>query len=214
VGVRDDGEEGPAPVPETRSLSRLREAAQACRACELWRPATQVVFGEGPARAGLVLIGEQPGDREDLAGEPFVGPAGRVLDAALAEAGIDRASAYLTNAVKHFRFRERGKRRIHERPGRSHMRACAPWWRAELRAIRPRAVGLLGAVAAEAVLGRQVRVTRDRGVVAAPDLAELVVLTVHPSAILRSRDAAGRAAAMAGFVEDLRLLAPDGAARR
>ncbi len=179
---------------------------QGCRGCELWRDATQAVFGDGPADVRLMLVGEQPGDREDLAGEPFVGPAGGILDRALEAAGIDRDQVYLTNAVKHFRFEERGKRRIHRKPDVPHIEACHPWLDAELERIDPAVVVCLGATAARAVLGRAVKIGEERG--APLGLGDRVaVVTVHPSSILRLRDRAGRDAALDGLVDDLRVAA-------
>ena len=168
-------------------LAELREAAAVCRRCDLYRHATQTVFGIGRARARMVLIGEQPGDREDLEGVPFVGPAGRLLDRALEASGIDRRRVYLTNAVKHFKWRRQGKVRLHQKPNAEEVRACAEWWRAELDAIDPAIVVLLGATAAQAALGSKVRVTRDRGVVipAAGQLRSDALVTIHPSAVLR-----------------------------
>jgi DNA polymerase len=195
-----------ATPPEDATLAELREAAAGCRACELWRLGTQTVFGEGGDRARLVLIGEQPGDREDIEGRPFVGPAGRLLDEALEEAGIDRAEVYLTNAVKHFRWTPRGKRRIHERPDRAHVAACLPWLRAEVAALRPALLVCLGATAAQALLGEGFRVLRDRGTFHPTALGVTAMATVHPSAILRARDDA-RSAARADFVADLRAAA-------
>jgi DNA polymerase len=193
-------------VPGTRHVAALREAAQDCRGCELWRDATQTVFGEGPAPARLMLVGEQPGDKEDLAGEPFVGPAGRVLQDALEAAQVRVDQVYVTNAVKHFRFETRGKRRIHEKPQVGHIRACRPWLAAEFEAVRPSTVVCLGATAARAVLGRPVRVGDERGAVHRVD-GRNVVVTVHPAAIVRVRDRAERDAAFAAFVEDLRAAA-------
>jgi DNA polymerase len=186
-------------VPADADVDALRSAAPACRGCELWRPATQVVFSRGPARAGMVLVGEQPGDREDLEGEPFVGPAGRVLAEALEAAGIDVDDVYLTNAVKHFRFEERGKRRLHKTPSPTHVRACAPWLEAELAAVRPRVVVALGATAARAVLGRAVTVSHERGHL----IDGRVLVTTHPSAVLRLRGRDGYEAAFAELVADL-----------
>lgn len=199
----------PAPVPAHLTFASLREAIQRCHACELWEGATQPVVGEGPApsRARLMLVGEQPGDREDVEGKPFVGPAGRVLDQGLERADIPRREAYVTNVVKHFRYRARGKRRIHQTPERVHIAACRPWLDAELALVRPEAVVCLGATAGHALLGSQVRVGRDRGRPIDSDLADLVTLTTHPSAILRERDEAERAAAMDAFVADLRVVA-------
>jgi uracil-DNA glycosylase len=192
-----------APVPARPTLPKLRRAVQDCRACELWRGTTQAVLGEGPARAALMLVGEEPGDREDIEGHPFVGPAGGVLDRGLERAGIDRSTVYLTNVVKHFRYKARGKRRIHQRPDRAHVRACRPWLDAELQVVRPKVLVCLGATAAQALLGPQVRVGRDHGQPMPSDLAELVMLTTHPSAILRARDHDARTAAMDEFVRDL-----------
>ncbi len=194
-------------MPEGGGVAALRRAAAGCRGCELWSAATQTVFGEGPARAELMLVGEQPGDREDLSGHPFVGPAGRVLDSALGMAGIDRDAVYLTNAVKHFRWNARGKRRLHERPARSHIVACTPWLRAELERIEPRVLVLMGAVAAQSLLGPDFSVMRERGVVhEAPDGLPTVVATVHPSSILRGPDEERRAR-LDQFAADLRLAA-------
>jgi DNA polymerase len=203
----DVGDESRAPVPDSTSLRELREAAKGCRACDLWRNATQTVFGAGPAKAEVMFVGEQPGDQEDLAGEPFVGPAGRVFDEALAEAGIDRGRAYVTNAVKHFKFQPRGKRRIHQKPNAAELAACRPWLDAELRAVRPRVLVLLGSTAAQALLGRQFRVTRDRGRPVDSPLAPVVLATVHPSSILRAPDEEARRQAMRDFVDDLRVVA-------
>jgi uracil-DNA glycosylase family protein len=196
----------PAPVPERPTLRRVRDAASGCRACDLWEPATQVVVGEGPAKARVMLVGEQPGDREDLAGHPFVGPAGRVLDEGLERAGIARNDVFVTNVVKHFRYRQRGKRRIHQTPDRWQVNACLPWLHAELAAVSPAALVCLGATAAQALLGSSIRIGRDRGTLIDSELAEHVTLTTHPSAILRLREAAERDAAMEAFVEDLRLV--------
>jgi DNA polymerase len=193
------------PVPERPSLAKLRAAAQDCRACELYKGTTQAVLGEGPMRAKAMLVGEQPGDREDLEGHPFVGPAGALLDRALGEAGIDRGDVFITNAVKHFRFRARGKRRIHQRPDREHVQACRPWLDAELALIKPRVLVCMGAVAAQGLLGNQVKVTKDRGVAVESDLADWVTVTVHPSSILRAGDE--RDEAFAAFVHDLQAVA-------
>jgi DNA polymerase len=201
-------EETAAPlVPETRSLATLRKAAADCQACDLWKTGTQTVFGEGAAGAEIVFVGEQPGDKEDLAGRPFVGPAGRVLDEALDAAGIDRSLAYVTNAVKHFKWTARGKRRIHQKPNWSELGACRPWLDAELEAVKPKVLVALGATAAQALLGKQFRVTKQRGVPVESDIAPHVVATVHPSSILRQETEADRAAAMEDFVADLRVVA-------
>jgi uracil-DNA glycosylase family protein len=185
-------------------LIELRDEAQTCTRCDLYRNATQTVFGEGDPRARMVLIGEQPGDREDLEGRPFVGPAGRILDQALEAAGIDRPHVYVTNAVKHFKWKRQGKVRLHKKPNAEEVRACAAWWRAELDEIKPEVVVLLGATAAQAALGAKVRVTRDRGVVIpASDLfAYDALVTLHPSAVVRMRDPE-REAAFVGLVRDL-----------
>ncbi len=194
-------------VPETRSLSRLREAVQGCRGCDLYRNATQAVFGEGACHAGVMLVGEQPGDKEDLAGTPFVGPAGQLLDRALEDAGIDRADAYVTNAVKHFKWQARGKRRIHQKPTWSESTACRPWLEAELDLVRPKVLVALGATAAQTLLGREFRLTRHRGEVFSTDLAERVTATVHPSSILRQQDERARRDEYASFVADLKAAA-------
>jgi DNA polymerase len=196
-----------APVPDTRNLSKLREAAAGCRACDLWKTGTQTVFGEGAKSAEIVFVGEQPGDKEDLAGKPFVGPAGRVFDEGLAAAGIDRRLAYVTNAVKHFKWEARGKRRIHQKPNAAELAACKPWLDAELDAVRPSVLVLMGATAAQALLGRQFRVTKDRGRPVESDLAPYVLATVHPSSILRQRTEEERDSAMADFIADLKVVA-------
>lgn len=195
-------------VEGTTTLPEAKDAARGCRACRLWEHATQTVFGEGPVRhARVVLIGEQPGDREDLAGAPFVGPAGRLLDEALDEAGIDRETAYLTNAVKHFSFEQRGKRRIHKKPKADEIRACLPWLEAELTALAPELIVCLGATAAQAIMGRTFRVTRQRGVVIAGPFGARLVATVHPSSILRAPDDETRREEMKRFVAELRVVA-------
>jgi uracil-DNA glycosylase family protein len=194
-------------VPETNSLRALREAAEGCRGCPLYAPATQTVFGEGPRRAELMLVGEMPGDREDLAGHVFVGPAGRELDAALQRAGIERGDAYVTNAVKHFKFQERGKRRIHDTPKKSEVDACLPWLREELRLVRPTVLLILGAVAGKALLGPDFRLTRSRGVELESDLAPHVTATIHPAAILRAPDGEARQAEREAFTRDLEVAA-------
>jgi uracil-DNA glycosylase len=194
-------------LPERLSLTSLREAAHECRACPLWQSGTQTVFGEGRKRARMLLVGEQPGDREDLEGRPFVGPSGRLLDEALLEAGVDRADVYLTNAVKHFKWRPQGKRRIHQKPNSSEISACRPWVEAELAVVKPQVLVCLGATAAQALLGRDVRVTRDRGRLLESDLAAVAIATVHPSAILRVRGGKEREREQTLFVADLRLAA-------
>ncbi|HET8780650.1 MAG TPA: UdgX family uracil-DNA binding protein [Agromyces sp.] len=198
-------------VPDEAGLDELRAAAPDCRGCELWKDATQVVFSKGPEGARLMLVGEQPGDREDLEGEPFVGPAGRVLADAVDAAGIPRGQVYVTNAVKHFRFERRGKRRIHEKPAVAHIVACRPWLEAEFDVVDPDVVVALGATAARSVLGRTVRIGEVRGRVLPPDAAGAppalpapVLVTTHPSALLRIDDAADRRAAFEALVDDLR----------
>jgi uracil-DNA glycosylase len=193
-------------VPERPSLSRLREAAAGCRACPLWKTGTQTVFGEGLTKAEVVFVGEQPGDREDREGRPFVGPAGRVLDDALAEVGIDRRLAYVTNAVKHFKWEARGKRRIHQKPNAEELAACRPWLDAELSVLHPQVLVVLGATAAQALLGRSFRVTKQRGAPVESELAPSVLATVHPSPILRAPDEAARREAYEAFVADLRVV--------
>jgi len=194
-------------IPPEPTLEKLREAAAGCQACELYKGTTQTVFGEGRAGARVMLVGEQPGDREDVQGHPFVGPAGRVLDQALEDAGIERGDAYVTNVVKHFRFQERGNRRIHQKPGREHIAACRPWLNAELEQVKPEALVCLGATAAQALFGPQFRVTRQRGQPVDTELAPLATATVHPSSILRAEDDASREAAMVAFTDDLRAVA-------
>jgi len=186
------------------TLRRVREAAAHCRGCALWRRATQTVFGRGAARPHLMLVGEQPGDAEDRRGEPFVGPAGKLLDRALGEAGIEREAVYVTNAVKHFRWESRGKSRIHKKPRPAEARACRPWLLIEIALLQPAVIVALGATAAQSLAGPQVRVLRDRGAPLASSLAPALYVTVHPSALLREPDAAARAAAFAAFVADLR----------
>jgi uracil-DNA glycosylase len=194
-------------VPENPTLPKLREAAAGCKACDLWKTGTQTVFGEGTRNAEIVFVGEQPGDKEDLAGKPFVGPAGRVLDEALEAAGIDRKLAYVTNAVKHFKWEPRGKRRIHAKPNWAELSACRPWLDAELAVVKPKVLVALGATAAQALLGRQFRVTKQRGVPVESDLAPYVVATVHPSSILRQETDADRATAFEELVSDLKVVA-------
>jgi DNA polymerase len=189
------------------TLDELRDEAAGCRACPLWQTGTQTVFGEGAARAKVVFVGEQPGDQEDKQGRPFVGPAGRVLDEGLELAGIDRSTTYVTNAVKHFKWTARGKRRIHAKPSWSEIAACHPWLEAELDVIHPDVLVCLGATAAQALLGRQFRVTKERGTWVDSGLAPHVTATIHPSSILRQRTDEDRHREMAGFVEDLRLVA-------
>jgi uracil-DNA glycosylase len=194
-------------VPEHPTLEKARAAAAGCRACDLWRTGTQTVFGEGAAGATVMFVGEQPGNEEDLEGRPFVGPAGRVFDQALEEAGIDRSQSYVTNAVKHFKWVPRGKRRIHQKPNWAEMTACRPWLETELRLVQPRVLVALGATGAQTLLGRQFRVTKQRGVPIESPLAPYVLATVHPSSILRAPDDAARQEAMRDFVADLREVA-------
>ncbi len=190
-------------LPDRKDLDSLREAASSCHGCELWEPATRTVFGEGAAKATVMLIGEQPGDREDVEGHPFVGPAGRILDEGLEAAGIDRKRVYITNAVKHFRFTRRGKRRLHEKPNAQQVRACRPWLEAEIETVKPHLLVLLGATAAQALMGPTFRVTQHRGQVMPTPIGVQAVATVHPSSVLHAPDDAARKAAMAAFIEDL-----------
>ena len=205
-------------VPDHGGLSALQQASKDCEGCDLFKSATQTVFGEGPAHPDLMLVGEQPGDKEDLAGHPFVGPAGRVLDEALAAAGIDRRRAYVTNVVKHFKWeRGTGQRRIHAKPNQVEIQACRPWLEAELTLLRPRIVVCLGATAVQAVLGKQYQVLRDRGKFFPHPLAEAATITIHPSAILRAQTPEERQASYQAFVRDLtgireKLMAMAGAA--
>ena len=194
-------------VPADPTIEQLRGAADECRGCELWRDATQAVFSAGPADARLMLVGEQPGDSEDRQGVPFVGPAGRVLNEALEAAGIDPSETYVTNAVKHFRFEERGKRRIHKSPGVPHIVACRPWLATELELVSPQVVVALGATAGRAVLGRTVRVNAERGRLLEAEAAPAVLLTVHPSAVLRLRGTPDWDAAFEELSADLRVAA-------
>jgi uracil-DNA glycosylase family protein len=191
-------------IPSRRSLKKLREAAAGCKACPLWKTGTQTVFGEGSPKAEVMFVGEQPGDQEDKVGKPFVGPAGRLLDKAMEEAGIDRSLAYVTNVVKHFKWKAQGKRRIHQKPSWSEIAACSPWLEAELAVVKPRVLVCLGATAAQALLGRQFRVTQHRGEPVESDLAPVVIATVHPSSILRADD---RDAELKKFVSDLKTVA-------
>jgi uracil-DNA glycosylase family protein len=193
-------------LPDKPTLEALREAAAGCRACPLWRTGSQTVFGEGGRRSDVMLVGEQPGDREDREGRPFVGPAGRLLDEALEEAGIDRTRAYVTNVVKHFKWQARGKRRIHAKPSWTEVAACRPWLDAEVEVVRPKVLVCLGATAAQALLGRGFRVTKQRGEPVESDLAPHVIATIHPSAILRA-DAENRDRERAAFVSDLTVAA-------
>jgi uracil-DNA glycosylase len=194
-------------LPERHSLKALREAASGCRGCHLWRPATQTVFGEGRKSSRVMLVGEQPGDKEDLEGKPFVGPAGAMLQRALEEAGIRSDRVYVTNAVKHFSWEPRGKRRIHKKPRASEIRACRPWLEAEIEAVRPQVIVCLGATAAQSLLGPQFKLMAERGQAISSPFAAAVVATIHPSSILRSPDDESRKAALAGLVSDLRTAA-------
>jgi uracil-DNA glycosylase family protein len=194
-------------IPPEFDWQVLHDRAAGCKACDLWERGTQTVFGEGAARARLMLVGEQPGNEEDLAGHPFVGPAGRLLDDALEQAGIDRKQAYVTNVVKHFKWEPRGKRRIHAKPNSVEIAACVPWLEAELEVVKPRALVCLGATAAQALLGRQFRVTQQRGTFVESSLARYVTATVHPSSILRAPDAETRHQEMSRFIDDLKRVA-------
>lgn len=194
-------------LPEHPSLDALREAAADCRGCDLWQLGTQTVFGEGPRDARMMFVGEAPGDREDRAGHPFVGPAGCELDRALEAVGIDRADVYVTNAVKHFKFEQRGRRRIHQRPDAGEINACRPWLRAELDVVRPEVLVLLGATAAKSLLGSAFRLTAQRGEPVDSELAPVVLATIHPSAILRGHDSDARQAQRELFTADLRVAA-------
>ena len=204
--MRTDDEEfaRPAQPPDTMSWSAMREAAKECEACHLYKRATQTVFGEGPKSATMMLVGEQPGDYEDVAGKPFVGPAGKIMDQALEEAGIDRSQVYVTNAVKHFKWEPRGKRRIHQKPNSREIAACRPWLEAELRIVKPKLVVAMGATAAQTIFGPGFRVTRERGKVLSSKLAPRVLATVHPSSLLRQPDEESRQREYEHFVSDLR----------
>jgi uracil-DNA glycosylase family protein len=191
-------------IPDESTVARLAGAARECKACRLWERATQTVFGEGREGSDVMLIGEQPGDKEDLAGKPFVGPAGKLLDRALEEAGIDRKKVYVTNAVKHFKWEPRGKKRIHKKPAADEIAACRPWLEAEVAVVRPKVIVCLGATAAQALLGRDFRVSQQRGqFIAGMPLAPWMTATVHPSSILRAQDEDSRHHEMRRFVEDL-----------
>ncbi len=194
-------------IPPKATLSQLREIAAGCQACPLWKTGTQTVFGEGGLN-GIMFVGEQPGNDEDLAGHPFVGPAGKLLDRALGEAGIDRSLAYVTNVVKHFKWEPRGKRRIHARPNSLEISACFPWLQAEIERVRPQVIVLLGATAAQAVLGKQFRVSKQRGELIESPLAAYVMATVHPSSILRAPDDETRRTERKRFIDDLKKIAP------
>src|SRR5258705_6473425 len=191
-------------IPENPTIPKLREAAANCRACDLWKLGTQTVFGEGDPKARVMLVGEQPGDQEDIQGRPFVGPAGRILDKALEEAGIDRKEVYVTNVVKHFKWEPRGKRRIHQKPNSREIAACRPWLEAELRLVKPKLLVCLGATAAQTIFGASFRVTRERGKVLSSKLAPRALATVHPSSLLRQPDEESRQREYERFVVDLR----------
>lgn len=195
-------------LPDGLNYTELKAAAESCRGCDLYKTATQTVFGEGATNADIMFVGEQPGDEEDLSGHPFVGPAGKLFDRALAEAGIDRADAYVTNVVKHFKWKQRGKRRLHERPRAGEINACMPWLESELTVIRPRILVCLGATAAQALLGRAFRVTQDRGRWVDSELADKVMATVHPSSILRAPDDSRREQ-YRDFISDLTVAAKE-----
>ena len=194
-------------IPDRPTLPKAREASKDCRGCHLWKIGTQTVFGEGSGRARLMFVGEQPGNDEDLTGHPFVGPAGKLLDRALADAGIDRSTVYVTNVVKHFKWEPRGKRRIHKKPNAAEIGACRPWLDTEIALVKPRAIVCLGATAAQALLGRQFRVTASRGAFIPSPLAPLVLATVHPSSILRAPDDEARRRELQQFTDDLRAVA-------
>lgn len=214
---RAEAQPGRQPAPEKRSaaqflpavhtLASLKEASRTCRGCDLYLGATQTVFGAGKRTASVVLVGEQPGNEEDVKGKPFVGPAGKLLDRVLEDAGIDRDEAYVTNVVKHFKWEQRGKNRIHKKPNAEEIRACLPWLRAELAQLRPRVLVLLGATAAQALLGRDFRVSTQRGQVLRSELAEYVVATVHPSSILRQQTREDRERELQALIADLRVVA-------
>jgi uracil-DNA glycosylase family protein len=196
-------------IPPSPTLPKLQQVARGCKACDLWKLGTQTVFGEGPAKARVIFVGEQPGDSEDKAGHPFVGPAGRLLDEVLIEVGIDRSEVYVTNVVKHFKWAaaERGKRRIHKKPRQSEIEACRPWLDAELHVIKPEVLVCLGASAAQALLGRDFRVTRDRGTLIPSELAPYVMATAHPASILRAPDPKAREQQRKDFIRDMKKVA-------
>jgi uracil-DNA glycosylase len=201
-------------LPDRPTLGTVRDAAAGCKACDLYKRGTQTVFGEGPPKAEVMMVGEQPGDAEDVAGHPFVGPAGRLLDRALEEAGIDRTLVYVTNVVKHFKWEPRGKRRIHAKPNAAEISACRPWLETEIALVKPRVLVCLGATAAQALLGKSFKVSRQRGEFVPSTLAPVVTATVHPSSILRAADEEARRQEMASFVADLRKVAAELAGKR
>ena len=201
------GQPVPELIPDRPSIPKVRDVARECKACHLYKRGTQTVFGEGPSRADVMMVGEQPGDAEDLAGHPFVGPAGKLLDRALEQAGIDRSRVYVTNVVKHFKWEPRGKRRIHAKPNAGEIGACKPWLDTEIALVRPRVIVCLGATAAQALLGRGFKVTRQRGSFVESPLAPVVTATVHPSSILRAPDDEARRTEMAEFIKDLKKVA-------
>jgi DNA polymerase len=194
-------------IPDRPSIPKVRDVARDCKACDLYKRGTQTVFGEGPSRADVMMVGEQPGDAEDLAGHPFVGPAGKLLDRALEQAGIDRSRVYVTNVVKHFKWEPRGKRRIHAKPNAQEIGACRPWLDTEIALVRPRVLVCLGATAAQALLGRGFKVTQQRGTFVKSPLAPLVTATVHPSSVLRAPDDESRRREMSEFIKDLKTVA-------
>ena len=206
-GMGKDESPPRASIPMNRTLEQVRQDALSCKACDLWRSGTQTVFGGGAARPKVMFVGEQPGNQEDIEGKPFVGPAGKLLDTALEEAGIDRSKTYVTNAVKHFKWEPRGKRRIHKKPNAAEITACRPWLDAEISMLKPQVIVCLGATAAQALLGKDFRVTQHRGELLKSPLAPVVMATVHPSSILRAPDDETRHAEMARFVEDLKRIA-------
>lgn len=201
------GEPVPSLLPDSPTLESVADAAVGCKACDLYKRGTQTVFGEGPKGASLMFVGEQPGDAEDLAGHPFVGPAGKLLDRAMEQAGIDRGAVYVTNVVKHFKWEPRGKRRIHAKPNAGEISACRPWLETEIALVRPHALVCLGATAAQALLGKSFKVSKQRGEFVESSLAPLVIATVHPSSILRAPDDDARRSEMERFVADLKKLA-------
>jgi uracil-DNA glycosylase len=206
VAKRSSTASAPQLFPQAESIDELRVRAKNCKACDLWRNATQTVFGEGAEHPKIIFVGEQPGDQEDLQGRPFVGPAGKLLDSALEKAGIDRKKTYITNAVKHFKWEPRGKRRIHKKPSASEIAACRPWLNAEIAALQAEVIVCLGATAAQALLGRDFRVTQHRGELMKSSMAPFIMATVHPSSILRAPDEETRRAEMEQFIDDLKKL--------